>query len=113
MIGEREKGKRREAEWKAVLSALAWQEGVLVSRHANRACSSDTAMLIARGITGRSIEKSASYKLPSYAMRGYSRTLHPSRTVPFCFLPMPVNLIACVAIPPATITSVTIYYLRC
>jgi len=75
--------KEQSREWKAVLSAVAWQEGVLVSRHANRECSSCTAMLTVRGITGRSIKKSAKNELPSYAMRRYSRTHHPRRTVPF------------------------------
>ena len=95
-----------------MLRAVAWQEGVLVSRHANRACSLGTAMLTVRGITGRSIKKSAKNELPSYAMRRYSRTHHQPPTkedCPICFLPMPLELICCVSLPSATISSVPIH----
>ena len=58
---------------------------------------------------GRSIRNSANNMLPSCAMRLSSRTRRPRRTVPFCFLPMPVKLICCMTHPPATISSVPIH----
>ena len=68
--------------WPKHKIAVAWQKGALVSRHVSRVCSSGTATPIVRGITGRSIKKSAKNMPLKYMMRRCSRTQRPRRTVP-------------------------------
>ena len=81
---------------------------VLVSSHVSRVCSSGTAMPIARGIIGRNIKKNASNGQPSYDEALFKDP--PAKDdCPICFLPMPEELIACISLPPATISSVPIY----
>ena len=91
----------------AVPIAAARQKGSLLSRHVNHVCLSGTAMSIAKGIIGRSTRRSVNNELPRDAMRRCSSTHRPRKTV-LCFLPMPVNLIACMTLPPGTISSVPI-----
>ena len=85
--------------------AAAWQERVSVSRHVSLVCSSNIAMLIARRIIGQCIKKIVNNVLPSYAFKDPPA----SEECPICFLPMPVNIISCVSLPPATILTVPIY----
>jgi hypothetical protein len=79
-----------------------------ISRRVGCVCSSGTATLIARGIIGRSIKNYVSNVPPSYAMRRYSRTHRPRKTCPICFLPMPVQFISCMTLPPANLSFVPI-----
>ena len=69
-------------------------------------------MLIAREIIiGRRIKSYVSNGPLSYMIHdeGLFNDPPPKDDCPICFLPMPEELIACISLPPATLSSVPIY----
>jgi hypothetical protein len=61
-----------------------------------------------KGIIGQSTKKNANCVLPSYTTRRYSRTLRQWKTVRFALRRL--QIITCITLPPATISSVPIIY---
>ena len=87
--------------------AAAWQERVSVSRHVCCVCLSSIATPIARGNIGPSIKKYVNDKTAE--LRDEVLFKDPPAKEDICFLPMPLNFIHCISLPPATIASVPIY----
>ena len=99
-----------EAVRRLTVAPSAARRGVtiLFSRRASHVCSSSTAIQHVKGIIGRSTKNYVSNVLPSYVTRLFKDP--PSKEdCPICFLPMPLKIITCVSLPPATLVSVPIY----
>jgi hypothetical protein len=93
----------------AVPSAVRRRGASLVSRHARRACVSSIAMPIARGIIGRRTRKECKQRAAELRDEALFKDPPAKEECPICFLPIPIHLISCISLPPATISSVPIF----
>ena len=83
------------------------REALSVSRHVSRVCLSNIATPHVKGIIGPSTKNYVKCVLQRYAMRRCSRTHRLKKTVQYVSYQCQ-NLITCVSLPPATISSVPI-----
>ena len=75
-----------------------------VSRRVRRVGSSSIATLTVRGIIGRSLKSNAN-DVPQRRDEALFKDPPAKEDCQICFLPMPVQIIACASLPPATISS--------
>ena len=85
----------------------AARKGTSVSRCANRVCKPNIATPRVRKSIGRRIKRIVNYVLPSY--EALFKDPPSKEDCPICFLPIPRNLISCVPLPPATISTIPIF----
>ena len=86
----------------------AARRGALVSRRVRRVNSSGIATPSAKGIIGRSTRKYAKMCCRA-TCEALFKEPPAKEECPICFLPMPIKIINCISLPPATIASVPVH----